>query len=156
MLGAMEADFFVDIQSAGKIVQADVANRQVEQTGGNVLRISNAAQVGVGMLVPVQSFFETVETVENIANVTFQPREPQRIAMTLEYFVRLLRPFEGFIVLAEENQGLEGPVQSARDVQRPVKVVVEGDRVVVVFQRFVVISSDVENMPSNGLRSVSP
>src|SRR6267143_3240622 len=110
---AQFASFLVTIEGPGKVIRVDQAHGHVVQRNGDSLPIPMFGQRLEGSLVVRQGLLESVLTMKDIAHVVLKPADTQGFAETREDFPRALRGLEGAVILAKQNEGLDGAAQCA-------------------------------------------
>jgi hypothetical protein len=140
------AGFLITLERAGKVIQADQAHRHVAKDDGDALGVFVRQQASVSALVVSDGFLETILAVKDVAEVDFKPRETPRVVETGEDFLGAVCRFEGFIVLTQQDERLDGTAQSARGLFLDLRRIVQFDGLFVMFDRRGVISAGVERI----------
>ena len=148
--------FVIRLQRLVELVQADLAGGHVLQRDGHVLGlVADAGKRRVGALVPFQGLFKAVLTVENVAHVGVQPRQPEVVAVFEKNVSGSLRAGERFVIPAQVNQGLERTADGAAHVEFHAQALVDGQSRLVVLARRFVLAFEVEDV-SHGPAGWSP
>ena len=106
VLLAIGASFLIGLQGLSELIQADVAHRQVAQRDGDIFRLAPLAEFAVGALVGLERFREAILTVQDIADVQFQARQPHPISVLFKDLPRFLGVGEGLFIPAQIDEGL--------------------------------------------------
>ena len=119
LLLAVGPGFLIGFQCPRKIIQADVADGQIAECDGSILRFALGTEFVKGTLIEFECLFKAILAIKDIAQVAIETRQSQPVPVSFENLPSVRSAFEGFVILAQINEGLQRTAERDRGIKLP-------------------------------------
>src|SRR5215472_1170669 len=138
---------------ARKIIQADVADRQVPEHRGNIQRLATLQKLAISPLVQLDSFLKPVLPVVDVGDVAVQPRQTYPILVDMKDLARLLAQFESAFILPVIDKAVQRAADGAGVVHIAPGLFKDLEGSLILLDRLFVLAGEVKNV-SQGARAL--